>query len=160
MKQNRLNSLENQHDKLYDTWEKVNQSDVQNSIQLSQKYQHMTDGAIKRVYRVMHALSDKNRKLLLFFFIDPYRMTLFGKELLILHSKCLMFIIHVSNMLKLCTIMLFMFHVLCECFSLLIYHHVHVITYLKPVNIIISTFQGMVIIIRCLVAIYFSAVIR
>ena len=69
MKQNRLNSLENQHDKLYDAWEKVNQSDMQNSIQLTQKYQHMTDGAIKRVHRVMHALSDKNRKLLLFFLL-------------------------------------------------------------------------------------------
>ena len=50
MKQNRLNSLENQHDKLYDAWEKVNQTDLQNSIQLSQNYQHMTDGAIRRVY--------------------------------------------------------------------------------------------------------------
>ena len=68
-------------------------------------------------------------------------MTQFGKELLILHSKCLMFIIHVSNMLKLCTIMLFMFHVLCECsVFLLIYHHVHVIAYLKPVNITITRY--------------------
>lgn len=50
MKQNRLDSLENQHDKLYDAWEKVNQTDLQNSIQLSQNYQHMTDGAIRRVY--------------------------------------------------------------------------------------------------------------
>lgn len=49
MKQNSLNSLESQHDKLYDAWERENQTDVQNSIRLSQKYRHMTDGAIRQV---------------------------------------------------------------------------------------------------------------
>lgn len=49
MKQTRLNSLENQHDQLYDAWERESKADVQNSIQLSQKYQHMTDGAIRQV---------------------------------------------------------------------------------------------------------------
>ena len=81
----------------------------------------------------MHALSFKICKLL---FFNPYRMTQFGKELLILHSKCLMFIIHISNMLKLCTVMLFMFHVLREYFALLIYHHVHVISYLLILKLV------------------------
>ena len=49
LKETRLNSLETQHDQLYDAWEKENDVDVQNSIQLSQKYQHMTDGAIRQV---------------------------------------------------------------------------------------------------------------
>ena len=42
------NSLENQYDKLYDAWERQTQTDLQNSIQLSQRYRHMSDGAIRR----------------------------------------------------------------------------------------------------------------
>lgn len=49
MKENRLNSLENQYDKLYNAWERETKTDVQNSIQLSLKYQHMSDGAIRKV---------------------------------------------------------------------------------------------------------------
>ena len=49
MKKNRLNSLENQYDKLYDAWERETQTDLQNSIQLSHSYRHMSDGAIRKV---------------------------------------------------------------------------------------------------------------
>ena len=49
-KENILKRLESQHDQLYDALEKENQADLQNCIQLTQRYQHMANDAIRQVY--------------------------------------------------------------------------------------------------------------
>ena len=48
-KRNSIKNLESQKNKLYDALERNNQIDVESSLKLSQKYQNMTDNAIRQV---------------------------------------------------------------------------------------------------------------